>query len=245
MTKRSGIGMNAYYSGRNVSGDWLSINRIGGGPALLDVTGIDKSGYERIGGLRDGEIDFTTGFNVATDQQHDSLKGLPTADVHLMVTVGTTVGDQAACMVAKQVNYDPDRGEDGNIVFNVAAQANAYGLEWAELLTAGVRTDTSATNGTSIDGTAATSFGWQAYLQVFSFTGTSCTVTLQDSADNSTFAAVTGGAFTAATGRTSERLQSASGATLRRYVRAATSGTFSSCAFAVGIVRNTSVQAVF
>ena len=36
------------------------------------------------------------------------------------------------------------------------------------------------------------SFGVQAYLQVFSFTGTDVTITIQDSADNSSFANITG-----------------------------------------------------
>jgi hypothetical protein len=52
-------------------------------------------------------------------------------------------------------------------------------------LTAAPRTDTTATNGTSYDfGTGSTAFGLQAYLQVLSFTGTSCTIKLQESSDN-------------------------------------------------------------
>ena len=245
MPKQSGLGMNGYVGGYQLSSDVMSLSRIGGGHAVLDVTGIDKSAYERIGGLRDGAVEFTSGFNTTAGQSHPALSTLPTTDVHVMVTIGTTIGSPSACCVAKQVNYDPSRAQDGMLTFGVSAQANGYGVEWGDLITAGVRTDTTATNGTSLDGTASTSFGWQAYLQVFSFTGTSCTVTIQDSADNAAFAAVTGGAFTAATGRTTERLQSASLATLRRYVRATTSGTFSSCAFAVTVVRNQSAQVVF
>lgn len=245
MAKQSGLGMNGYVGGYNLSGDITSLGKISGTVATLDVTSIDKSAYERIGGLRDGGIDFTAWFNPSALQEHAALSTLPTTDVHVMVTVGTAIGSPAACCVAKQVNYDPTRAQDGSLTFGVSAQANGFGLEWGDLLTAGVRTDTAATNGTSLDGLASTSFGWQAYLQVFSFTGTSCTVTLQDSADNAAFASFTGSAFTAATARTTERIAGAAGSTVRRYVRAVTSGTFSSCAFAVTFVRNQSASAVF
>jgi hypothetical protein len=106
----------------------------------------------------------------------------------------------------------------------------------------GKRTDTAATLGTSIDTTASAAFGAQAYLQVFApFTGTDATVKVQDSADNVTFADVTGLTFTQITaGPTSERLATASGATVRRYLRASTvtTGGFSSLTFAVVIVKN-------
>lgn len=80
--------------------------------------------------------------------------------------------------------------------------------------------------------------GWAAQLQVFSFTGTSCTVTIQDCESSSgTFANVAGGAFTAATGVTFQRLAAASPAILRKQVRVKTTGTFSECTFAVAIAR--------
>jgi hypothetical protein len=247
VAKQSGLGMNCYISGYQISNDTTALGTIRGGHAVIDVTGIDKSAYERIGGLRDGEISFTTAFNVAAGQEHPALSTLPTTDAHVMVTVGTAIGSEAACCVAKQVNYDPTRGQDGQLTFAVQALPNAFGLEWGNLLTAGVRTDTTTTNGTALDGTAATSFGWQAYCQVFSVTGTSVTVKLQDSADNSTFADVTGGGFAAvlAGARGQERIVSASGATLRRYVRAVTTGTFTNAQFAVSVVRNQVAQVVF
>jgi hypothetical protein len=234
MTKASGLGDNLYLGGYNLSGDVGSLEKVSGGVAILDVTGINKAAMERIGGLRDGGIDFTAFFNPSAGQEHARLSTLPTTDVSLMYCRGTTLGNPAACLVAKQVNYDITRAADGMLTCKVSAVANAFGLEWAELLTAGVRTDTAATNGASIDGAAATSFGWQAYLQAFTLTGTSCTVTIQDSADNAAFANVTDGAFTAFTVAGAQRIASSSStATLRRYVRVVTSASF-----AVTIVRN-------
>jgi hypothetical protein len=77
---------------------------------------------------------------------------------------------------------------------------------------------------------------------VFAVTGTSVTVTLQDSADNVTFANITGGAFTAATGITAQRLASPGATdTVRRYVRAITTGTFTVGNFNLMFVRNATV----
>lgn len=240
MTKQTGLGDNAYVGGYDLSGDVLSLGRIGGGPAALDVTAINKSGYERIGGVREGAIEFTTAFNKATGQEHLILNDLPTTDVLVSYCRGVAIGSPVASCLAKQVNYDGSRAADGMYTFAVQALSNGYGVEWGNLLTAGLRTDTSATSpATGLDlTTVETLFGWQAYLQVVAFTGTSVTVTLQDSADNSSFANLTGGAFTAATAIGSQRLEGGRTATVRRYVRAITTGTFSNAVFAVAFVRN-------
>lgn len=240
MTKTSGLGDNLYVGGYNLSGDIGSLESISGSVATLDVTGIDKSAYERIGGLRDGDIAFTSFFNPASSQAHPALSALPTADVVLTYARGTVLGNTAACLVGKQINYDPTRADDGALTFKVDAEANGYGLEWGTQLTAGLRTDTTATSpATGVDlTTVSTAFGWQAYLQVTAVTGTSVTVTLQDSADNSSFTNLTGAAFTAATGVTTQRLQGGSTATVRRYLRAITTGTFTVGTFSVVFVRN-------
>lgn len=239
MTKQSGLGDNFYVAGYNVSGDINSLSRIGGGPAPWDTTDITQSAVSRIGLKRDGGMDFVCYFDPASNASHDRFSALPTTDAIVSYFRGTTVGNACASVVGKQINYDGTLNQDGSFLFDVQALANAYGLEWGQMLTAGIRTDTSATNGSSINYGAATSFGWQAYLHVFAFSGTSVTVTLQDSADNASFAGFTGSAFTAATGITSQRLQASSGtATVRQYVRAITTGTFSNAQFAVMFVKN-------
>jgi hypothetical protein len=236
--KESGLGDRLFVAGYDLSGDIGSIQRIAGGPAAIDVTGIDKSGYERIGGLRNGGIDFTAWFDDQPGQAHPRLGSLPTTDQIVTYFHGATIGNACASMVGKQVNYDGNRGNDGAFTFSVNAVSSLYGMEWGQMLTAGKRTDTVATSpATGLDGGAATTLGAQAWLHVFSFTGTSVTVTLQDSADNSTFAAIASPmSFTAATGVTSERI--AVSGTIRRYVRAITAGTFSSAVFAVQFTRN-------
>lgn len=245
MAKESGMGDNFYLDGYNLSGDIGSLSRIGGGPQVIDVTAIDKSAFERVGGLRDGTIEFSAYFNPSTDRAHDRLSNLPTTDVQIMYFHGQVQGNDAAAMVAKQVSYDGTRNADGSFTFAVQAVSNSYGLEWGKQITAGIRTDvTGTTPATGLDFGAATSFGWQAYLQVFAFAGTSVTVTLEDSANNSSFAGFTGSAFTAATAIGTQRLASATPtATVRRYVRAVTSGTFTVANFALIFVKNESLVA--
>ncbi|MEV5957301.1 hypothetical protein AB0M11_26630 [Streptomyces sp. NPDC051987] len=250
MAKSSGLGDNLYIAGFDASGDIQQLQQIGGGPALLDVTGINKSAYERIGGLRTGAFEMTTYFNhvAVTGGTHEKLAALPRTDVIMTYCRGTTLGNPAASLVGKQVNYDPTRGADGMLTFAVSAQSNGYGIEWGKQLTAGVRTDTAATNGASIDTTASASFGGQAYLQVFSFTGTDATVKIQDSADNSTFADVASFAFTQVTAAPfSQRVALTNTATIRRYVRAVTvtTGGFTSMAFAVNMIKNEVAGVVF
>jgi hypothetical protein len=246
MAKQSGLGDNFFVGGYDLSGDTASLDEIGGGPALLDVTGINKSAYERIGGLRDGRIEWTSHFNDGTDGTdgtHNRLATLPYTDRHLMYFRGTTLGGSAACLVGKQINYDPTRADDGKITIKVRAESNSYGIEWGNSLTAGKRSDTTATNGTGVDfGTGSTTFGAQFYLQVFSFTGTSVTIKVQESSDNGAgdaWADVTSGTFTVVSSSpTVERLETSRTQTVERYLRVVTSGTFTECTFAVVAIRN-------
>lgn len=248
MSKQSGLGDQLFIGGYDIGADVSAIGNLSTPRETLPSTGITKFANERLFGKRDGHAEFTTYFNKATDQEHAALKGLPRTDVHVMYLRGTDLGGESLGMVGKQLNYDPTRGDDGSLTFGVNIEANAYGLDWLTQLTAGKRTDTAASNGTGVDFLAATAFGFQAYLQVFSFTGTSVTVKLQESSDNGVgdaWADVSGGAFTAATGRTAQRIQSVSDTlAVERYLRVVTTGTFSSAVFAVGVCKNDAARAI-
>lgn len=238
MAKQSGLGDHLLIDGFDFSGDIGSLGRIGGGPAVSDNTGITSSAVERIGLVRDGGIDFTSWFNPAGGRQHDVLSTLPTANRQETYCRGLALGSQAASCVLKQINYDPTRGADGALSIAISGQSNGFGIEWGFQATAGKRTDTAATNGASVDGAAATAFGAQAYLHLVEFDGTDITVTLEDSANDIAFAAITAGGFTQLTDVGFERIQTARDATIRRYVRVATTGTFTSATFLVNFIRN-------
>ena len=234
-TKTAGMGDHVYVGGYALSQDVQQVGKIGGGPSPLVMTDITQSAFARAGGLRAGQIDLSCYLDVQSNQAHAVLSPLPrTSTIVSYFHVPGTIGSAAASLNALQIGYDPARAADGMLTIGVNAMDTKYGLEWGESLTPGDRTDTSATNGASFDGGAATTFGAQAYLHLTGFTGTNVTVTIQDSADNASFASLM--AFTAATGRTFERI--AVTGTVRRYVRAVTSGTFSSATFVVNFVRN-------
>lgn len=243
MPKSSGLGMGVFVDGYDISGDFQSFGRIGGGPAVIETTGVDKYAFERIGGRRDGAIDAVTYFNPdtvaggqAADRSHLVLRSLPLTD--RLITV-THPSGEAWNLTGKQGGYDPTLAADGALTCALSAQANGYGLEPARLLTAGKVTQGSAGSLASVDfgaGFAGFTFGAQFYLHVFAFTGTSATVKIQQSSDNGgadAWADVTGGTFTAATDRTTERLATVRDQTIERYLRVTTTGTFTDLVLAV------------
>lgn len=238
MAKQNGLGDQLFISGYDISGDVGTVGRIAKPSPQLDVTAINASGHERIYAHVDGAIDFTAFFNDATsptNQEHAALKAKGSgADQIVTYFHGSTIGNMAAGLVAKQINYDGTRAADGSLTFNVQALANAKGLDFGEMLTAGKRTDSAATNGSGLDGLAASANGLVAYLQVFAFSGTSVTVKVQMD-DNSGFLSPTDLlTFTAANGVTAERKVTAAVDTaVERYLRVVTTGTFSNAVFAV------------
>ncbi len=247
MAKQSGLGDRLYVNGFDVSGDIGSLSRIAGGQTLLDVTDITQSAFDRIGGIRDGGLTFSAFMNDSANRAHSRFRTLPTADVLVSYLRGTGIGSPIASCAAKQIGYNGTRGQAGDLTYEIDVQANAFGLEWGQQLTAGIRTDTTATSpATGLDTTASLSFGLQAYLQVFALTGTSVTVTLQDSADNISFLPIGGGvSFAAASVAGAQRIATVNTQTVRRYVRAITTGTFTNAQFTVQLTKNESAGQVF
>ena len=246
MAKTAGLGAALYVAGYNLSGDTQALGKVSGGPAALDVTDITQYAYSRLGGLRDGGIDWTSYFDPSTS--HPVLSALPTSDVHLMFSpIPPLLGGPAACLVSKQINYDGTRGTDGMFTFALSAQANADGLEWGNLLTAGLRTDTTATAGSPFDNGAGYTYGAQAYLQVTAFSGTDVTISVQHATSS-------GGsysdliAFTQVTsGPQAQRASVSNSTTVHEFLKATTttSGGFTSVSFAVVVAVNTIAGVAF
>jgi hypothetical protein len=244
MAKQSGLGDNLYVNEFDLSGDIMDLDSVGPSRAVLPATGIDKSAMERMQGLKDGSMEVNSFFNDTAGQAFPVLKALPTADVIATYARGTSLGSPACSCVAKQQSYDGSRNDDGSFTLKAAFLPNAYGCEWGRLGTAGKRTDTTATNGSSIDdgaGVGTTAFGLQMYVHLFAFTGTSVTIKVQSSTDNGAgdaFADITGATTGALTAVGKVRIATGTSASVERYLRVVTSGTFSSATFAVNIVRN-------
>lgn len=238
MAKSSGLGDRLAVGGYDLSGDTGSVETIRGGPALLDITAISKSAVERIGGLRDGEISFSAFFNDATGQEHPVLKGLPSTDVIACYGKGAVLGNAAAFLTAKQMNYDGTLPQGGPWTWKTQALANGKGLFWGQQYTAWFATHASATNGTAIDyGSVSTAFGMSAMVMCASLGSGTVTPKMQDSADNSTFADII--TFTNITSApAAEIAETTATATVRRYTRFASTNTFTNASLLVVAVRH-------
>ncbi len=153
--KTSGLGDNFYLNGFDLSGDVNALSKIGGGPTLLDVTAINDSAIERIGGQRSGEMAFVAWWNSAALQEHAALSQLLTTDQIGMYFRGTTLGNPCACLNSQQIGYNPTRAANGALSEQVQLLSDAFPLHWGRMLTAGKRTDTAAGNGTGVDQGAA------------------------------------------------------------------------------------------
>lgn len=241
MAKQAALAEKLIIDGVDLSGDIGSVQTISAPSQVFDMTAIGVSAHERILGKLDGTLEFSAFFNDATGAAHPTLKVPGGADKVVSYLHGAALGNWAAGIVAKQTNYDPTRNADGSLLMAVSCIGSAYGLDHCDQVTAGLRTDTAATNGAAVDNdkTAATTKGLSAYLQVTAFTGTSITVKLQDSADGTTdWQDVTGGGFAAASAVGAQRIVTSLTLTVRRFLRVVSSGTFNPCTFSVVVCRS-------
>lgn len=149
-TKASGLGSFFLYSGYDLSGDTQSA-KFSSPLGTFDVTPINLKAFQRIAGRRDGKMDVVSYFDPAPLMSHPVYSALPTASVGEMYGVSSAIGAPAFCLNAKQTNYDPTRATSGELTFAVSSVADGVGSEWGVLLTAGLRTDTAATNGAAYD----------------------------------------------------------------------------------------------
>jgi hypothetical protein len=247
MGKQTGLGANFYIGGFNVSGDTNDLNNLRGGPKTGDATDITQFGHARFGLTRDGEVNFKVFFNPAPQAAHAALATLPYTDViTTAVMPPVAVGALALSQNSKQINYDWKREKDGMLLGDVHCESQGFGQEWGILLTPGVRTDAAPTVGAFFDNLASFAFGAQAYLQVFSFTGTSVTIDIQH-------ATTSGGSYTSTgltasgivAGNQSIRLSVPNNTTINEFLKVVTTGTFSNVSFALQISVNPVAGIVF
>lgn len=241
MAKESGLGDLLFVHGIDLSGDVGSVNNISAPSGLLDWTGINKSGHERGYGLYDGQIAFSHFFNDATGAEHGALKAKGSGgDRVVSYFKGSAIGNMAAGLVAKQMNFDWSRNNDGSLQGTSQFNGNGYGLEYCEQLTAGKRTDASATNGASLDGGAATALGLSGYCHVFSLGSGSPTVKVQSSSDDGggdAFADVSGATFGVVAAETGYHFVTSLTASIEQYLRVVSTGTFADLVFASCVTR--------
>jgi hypothetical protein len=245
MAKRGGLGQRFYVEGFDISGDVGSIDTAMARRGSEKVTGIDKSAEERLLLLSDGELSFSPWFNPSAGQEHLALRGLPRTDVGCMWCFSTTLGDAVAWLTGKQVNYDWQRGASGSLKGKVQALANGSPLEWAVLLKA-KGTHASAGSDTGLNDSAQTTAGAVGYLQHFSAASGTVTYIIEHSSDSTN--GIDGSWTTlmtlavVATPWTPVSARVVVAGTVKKYVRATTTGVFTTAVFAVAFRRKSALD---
>ncbi len=245
MAKQSGLLSHLYVAQYDISSAVGAVNGIETSQAQQDVPSIEDAAMARIGLRRDGALSVSAFWDVAAGKSHAVLSALPRTDRVVSYFVGGTVGNAAASINAKQLNYATALGEDGSLGITVNAAGSGFGLEWSGggtgdgMLTTGLQSYATGTvSGTSIDlGSASTLFGAAGYIHCTVMPSGTATFAIQDSANDTDFTDITGLVFTALTGPGSERKQTAAGATIRRYVRLQGTGVHGTASVAVNFIR--------
>lgn len=234
MSKQTGIPSKLWIDAFDVSGDIGVIDSINSSRAQLDVTSIQSDYMERLPGLGDAGLSFSSFFNTAG--AHAQLRAMATANKIVTVSLGTAIGASAATMVGPEVAYNTVRGADGSLVSTTEVVSNnGQGNEWGQL--GANQTFSAAGSAATLDGAAETTTGAAAVLHLTSIASGTATFKVQDSDDDASYADVTGLAFSAASAGTALRVETAAGATLRRYTKVVATGTFGTAVAAVNVIR--------
>lgn len=243
--KSAGMGDQWFFSGYDLGADTNSFSAINGGQATLPATAITDSAEARFGGERDGSITPIAYWNPDANQSHAVYSPLPTTDVVCSYLHGTSIGGWSSNMLAKEVDYQGARGQDGSFLLTVPCQANGYGMQWAQQATAGKRTDAAATAAGAVsplDQLTATpgAFGGVMWVHLFSLASGSVTIKLQESSDNGADAyADVVGATTGVQAAAPYAARIATGSiNVERYIKVVTTGTFTNAVFAVSWYRH-------
>lgn len=236
----SGLGAALFIDEFDLSDDTNSVDTLSKSMALLDQTGLRLLGPKRVNGKLSAELTGKVFMNPTG--AHAVLSPQPRTDRIASYFHRETLGAPVASIVAKQMNYDVKRAMDGDLKYDVQMLCNGGWLDWGLALTAGVRTDTTATNGDAVDygdWGAPANFGAQGYLHVKAFTGTSVTITVQMDTASNFPTPTTLLTFAVVSGVTKERVLTSRTALVERYLRVITTGTFSNVQFVTQVTVNT------
>ncbi len=184
---------------------------------FADTTTFHATWKAGLTGVLEAKIDYS-GYYDPTELQLGALMLADTSSVLTYAPGGATaIGDRARLVNVLELSYN-QTAPIGGIVACAGSFATATSVGIGDILHP-LAEDTNTTTGAEKDDTAATTTGWTAHLHVTAVDAGSWVIKLQDAASSGSYTDLSGGAFTAATTATSQRLVGASGATLRRYVR--------------------------
>lgn len=204
-----------WFASVDVSG-WLRDARLTGTVDTAEKTVLTSPAKEYAVGQSERSSSFEGLYDKDLTVVRDNL-GVASGVLTFLPGGASAIGDLAWLSSVIDAQYEESAPIGDMVAFAWEATASGpvafgYALHpWGE--------DTNTTTGADRDDASATATGWVAHLHVGLVDGGSWVIKLQDAATTD-WTDVTGGAFTAATGVTSQRLVSAASTTaLRRHVR--------------------------
>jgi len=204
----------------------------------ISTTMFGDSNESYIAGIETANLDLSGLFDGGADAVDEELANAFSVTTATPLTVfqnGTTAGEPCVVLNSKIQNYTID----SSVSDAVAVSSNYVGDNFGRGLSLYALTNTSATaNTTAVDFGSSTSFGGQAFLHCTAHSSADIDVKIQSSADNASFADVSGMSFTNISGTTSERIASPNNITVNRYVRLAITVNSGSATFQVSFSPN-------
>lgn len=222
--KQNGLGNKLIIGIYDISNDVGQVSEISNPSGVQDSTGIDKYAVEKMKTKASPKLSLQGFFNNVG--AHSNLSLLPNADVIVSYLAGSALGDVSASLGAKQINYDYDYSDSGELGFSVDIEGSqGLGMAWGRQLTNGTETVTSvgALPGFDFGGSAN---GGTFCVHVLSLIGTDITIELESSTDNTTWLST--GYSTVTTNPEVNLISIPKSATVNQYVRAVLSGAFTS-----------------
>lgn len=124
MAKESGLGFsvavdNSSGAAKTISNDITNL-QFATPRAVQDVTGLDKSAFERLLLLADFTVTLNGIFNDAADKSHDVFKTVPSTSVPRTTTLGISGQTLAGELI--YTDYPFTRGNDGSLTWSAPGQ---------------------------------------------------------------------------------------------------------------------------
>lgn len=231
--KGSGVWMNEF----DFSSDLTQYN-FGRTRQLVNVTTFGNDDKVFLAGLAEGQINLQGVWNAAANQTDEEIVALDGSQVLVSAspTAAAAIGDRVHMVTGELSNYQPRSPVNDAARFSVSYMGDE-GAYPGVVLHSNTQRSSTSTGYASVDGgagNAPSSNGATAFLHVTQFDGTDATITIEDSANDSTFGSLQ--AFTQVTGVGSEVIRPTGD--VERYVRVALSGTFTTITFIVSFFRH-------
>lgn len=202
-----------------------------------ETTTMGAGTVTRIGGLLDSKLSLDGLYDSATNAIYDLVRAALATAADAILAVWP-LGDTAVNALGFGIRgRETDHATDmpnANVLVTSASFEGDGDVE--ELLSQHpLAAETTAGNGSAIDGGAATTAGGAVYVQCTAFTGTSITLTLEDSTDGASGWATIATLTAITAGGSSERVAIAGN--IKRYTRVVRAGTFTTATFSMGLYR--------